>query len=95
LERAAFKQVHFLQEKGNALFESALDRQRVTSYLGGSFALKVKSENELRGERSGLKIEEAAVLTMLRNGLGHESSPHASTAARNAPQTANITQVRR
>jgi DNA topoisomerase I len=67
----------------------------VTSYLGGSFALKVKCENELRDERSGLKIEEAAVLEMLRNGLGHESSPHASTAARNASQTANITQVRR
>jgi hypothetical protein len=62
----------------------------VTSYLDGNFVLKVKSENKLRGERSGLRIEEAAVLAMLRSRLGHETLSDASTAARNAPQSANI-----
>jgi DNA topoisomerase-1 len=62
----------------------------VTSYLDGNFALKVKSENKLRGERSGLKPEEAAVLATLRSRLGHEDSSRASTAAGNAPQIANI-----
>jgi DNA topoisomerase I len=56
----------------------------VTRYLDGNFVLKVKSENKLRVERSGLRLEEAEVLAMLRSRLGHE------TAARNAPQAANI-----
>jgi DNA topoisomerase I len=60
----------------------------VTSYLDGNFVLKVKSENKLRGERSGLKPEEAAVLAMLRSRLGHETSLHTSTAARNARRIA-------
>jgi len=58
-----------------------------TSYLDGKFVLKVNSQNKLRDDSSGLKSEEAAVLAMLRSRLGDESSPHASTAARNAPQT--------
>jgi len=62
----------------------------VTSYLDGNFVLKVKSENKLRGERSGLRIEEAAVLAMLRSRLGHENLSDASIAVRNAPQSANI-----
>src|SRR5262249_48451440 len=62
----------------------------VTSYLNGNFVLKVKSGNKLRSERPGLRLEEAAVLAMLRSRLGHKSSPRASTAARNAPQAANI-----
>jgi len=62
----------------------------VASYINGSFVLKVKSENKLRGERSGLRLEEAAVLAMLRSRLGHESSSDASIAVRNAPQSANI-----
>lgn len=59
----------------------------VTSYLDGNFVLKVKSENKLRGERSGLKLEEAAVLAMLQSGLGLESSPN-TARARNARQAA-------
>jgi hypothetical protein len=55
--------------------------QLVTSYLDGNFALKVKPENKLRGERSGLKPEEAAVLATLRSRLGHENSSRVSTAA--------------
>ena len=62
----------------------------VTSYLNGNFVLKVKSGNKLRSESPGLRLEEAAVLAMLRSRLGHESSLRASTAARNAPQAANI-----
>ena len=62
----------------------------VTSYLGSNFVLKVKSGNKLRAERSSLKLEEAAVLAMLRSQLGRESSSRISTATRNAPQIANI-----
>ena len=67
----------------------------VTSYLDGNFVLKVKSENKLRGERSGLKLEEAAVLAMLRSRLGHEISLNTSTAARNGRHSANTAQVER
>lgn len=62
----------------------------VTSYLDGHFVLKVKSENKLREERSGLKLEEAAVLAMLRSRLGDEDTPHASLSSntRNIAKTA-------
>jgi len=35
MERAAFKQVHFLEVKENALFGSVINLRLVTSYLGG------------------------------------------------------------
>ena len=60
----------------------------VAAYLDDNLVLNVKSENKLRGERSGLNPEEAAVLAMLRRRPRGENSRHALTAARNAPQTA-------
>ena len=54
----------------------------LNSYLDGSLVLEVKSEveNELRNALEGLKPEEAAVLAMLRAGLGRETEPPARGA---------------
>ena len=56
----------------------------------GNIVLKVKSENRLRDERSGLKLEEAAVLVMLRSRLERGASPDATRADRTGRRVATI-----